>query len=60
MGAVGQWRVELQGRAEYADGAAAFGRGEPRHCFILTGDARQAWLIGWDDARDEAMPRVEP
>lgn len=57
MGAVGQWRVELQERPEYRRGWNAFARGWSRQCNPLIGDRRHAWLLGWDDARDDAQPR---
>lgn len=60
MSRVGQWRVALQEMDEYSDGADAFARGEPNHCFVLTGDAKTAWHLGWTDAQDETRPRVEP
>lgn len=53
MSKIGQYRVGLQEMSEYSDGAAAFERKEPRHCFVLTGDAQTAWYLGYDDARDE-------
>ncbi len=57
MSRVGDYRIGLQERPEYQDGRCAADRGEIRHCFVLTGDARDAWLLGYDDAVSD---RVSP
>lgn len=58
MGAVGQWRVALQERPEYQAGRAAHDRREPRDWGNRIGEAREAWVLGWDDARLDATERT--
>ena len=49
--------MTLQDQPEYQDGWTARERGEPKHCFVLTGDARDAWMLGWDQADSDLQPR---
>lgn len=59
MSKVGQWRLELQERAEYAAGREARASGKPRNGQdIAAGTPRYAWELGWDDQDDDFRPRI--
>lgn len=57
MSAVGDWRMRLQETVWYAEGWRRHDAQEPRDAGVLTGDAREAFLLGWDDARDDMTAR---
>lgn len=55
MSKIGNHVVGLQERETYRDGWQAAERGEPRHCFVLTGLDRDAWMLGYDAFRDDLV-----
>jgi hypothetical protein len=48
MSKMGNYVVGLQEHSTYQDGWEAADRGEIRHCFILRGVDREAWMLGYD------------
>lgn len=53
MSKMGNHVVALQEHPTYQDGYMAADRGEPRHCFVLTGYDCDAWLLGYDARKNE-------
>lgn len=60
MGAVKSLRMDLEEMTEYFEGKADYNnRKESRQC-EFTGQAREAYKLGWTDAYHDAIGRDEP
>lgn len=53
MSRIGNYVVDLMSYSTYRDGYMAADRGEIRHCFVLTGNDRDAWMLGYDHRKQE-------